>query len=209
MLLVTSPLLLLTAALVAADGGPVLYRQIRAGWRGRPFEALKIRSMRPNRFTTAELAMVHGQVGKFHPEVTAVGKWIRRYKVDELPQLLNVLWGEMSLIGPRPTVMEQVAGYTAYQRRRLELRPGLSGWAQVNGGIELTWPERILLDVWYVDHRSLLLDVKILMRTVAVVVFGDKRDEAALRTAKRYARSRRKIHDAAWPLEHQAAAQTN
>jgi lipopolysaccharide/colanic/teichoic acid biosynthesis glycosyltransferase len=106
-----------------------------------------------------------------HPLVTPVGSLIRRYKIDELPQLVNVLKGEMSLIGPRPTVPEQVDGFSPFEWRRQEILPGLTGWAQINGGIDITWPERIKLDVWYVDHRSAWIDISILLRTIPVV-FG-------------------------------------
>lgn len=184
--MVAAPLLLVTAIAVSLDGGPVFYRQTRAGLRGRRFTALKFRSMRPNNFTTAELAVFHGQVTSPHPEVTAVGRWIRRFKIDEIPQLINVLRGEMSVVGPRPTVVEQVRQYTDYQWGRLEVRPGLTGWAQVNGGIELDWPERILLDVWYVAHRSAWLDAAILCRTVMVVLFGERRKPDALMIAEKY-----------------------
>jgi lipopolysaccharide/colanic/teichoic acid biosynthesis glycosyltransferase len=200
-LLFTTPVLLITAILVSTDGGPVLYRQTRAGRGGRAFSIVKIRSMRPNRFTTAELISAHGQVDGLHPEVTAVGQWIRRFKVDELPQLINVLLGDMSLIGPRPTVMEQVEEYTPYQLRRLEVRPGLSGWAQVNGGIELSWPERILLDVWYIDNRSLWLDVSILWRTALVVFFGENRNISALHSAELHARQKLGVNDLVWPQQ--------
>jgi lipopolysaccharide/colanic/teichoic acid biosynthesis glycosyltransferase len=116
-----------------------------------------------------------------------VGRWIRRYKVDELPQLLNVLRGDMSLIGPRPAMPEHKQKYTAFEYRRLSIRPGMTGWAQVNGGMELSWPERIVLDVWYIDHRSLWLDIAILWQTLAVVIFGEEPDRAALEEALAYA----------------------
>ena len=119
--------------------------------------------------------------------VTSVGRWMRRLKIDELPQLLNVLCGEMSLIGPRPTIPEQVVAYSEFQRRRLEILPGITGWAQINGGIEISWPERIMLDVWYVDHRSLWLDIQILARTAAVILFGDQRNQGALNEARAHA----------------------
>lgn len=184
-----SPFLLLAAAAVRLDGGPVIYRQTRVGAQGRLFKVFKFRSMRPNNLTTAELAIEHGQVTVCHPEVTTVGRWIRRFKIDEVPQLMNVLRGEMSIVGPRPTVEEQVREYSEYQWRRLEVRPGLTGWAQVNGGIELDWPDRILLDVWYVDHRSLWLDASILCRTFRVIFAGDRCDPAALLKAERYFQS--------------------
>ena len=185
LLLLASPIFLVTAlAIRLSDHGPVFYRQTRAGWRGCPFELLKFRSMRVNNLP----AVVMGQVGIEHPMVTPVGRWLRRFKIDELPQLLNVLRGEMTLIGPRPTVLEQVKEYTAFQRRRLDVLPGMTGWAQVNGGVEISWPERILLDVWYVDHRSLWLYLKIMWRTITVVLFGEAPDLMSLEEAIRYAR---------------------
>jgi lipopolysaccharide/colanic/teichoic acid biosynthesis glycosyltransferase len=120
--------------------------------------------------------------------VTPVGRWLRRFKIDELPQLLCVLRGDMTLIGPRPTVLEQVREYTAFQRRRLDVPPGMTGWAQVNGGIEISWPERILLDVWYVDHRSFWLDLKILRRTISVILFGQVPNSTSLQEAIGYAK---------------------
>jgi len=185
LLLLASPIFLVTAlAIRLCDHGPVFYRQTRAGWRGCPFELLKFRSMRVNNLP----AVVMGQVGIEHPMVTPVGRWLRRFKIDELPQLLNVLRGEMTLIGPRPTVLEQVKEYTAFQRRRLDILPGMTGWAQVNGGVEISWPERILLDVWYVDHRSRWLYLKIMWRTITVVLFGEAPDLVSLEEAIRYAR---------------------
>jgi len=185
LLLVTAPVFLIGAvAIWCTDRGPVFFRQTRAGLSGRPFELLKFRSMRVNDLP----AVVMGQVGEEHPMVTPIGRWLRRFKIDELPQLLNVLRGEMTLIGPRPTVLEQVAQYTAFQRRRLDMPPGMTGWAQVNGGVEITWPQRIILDVWYVDHRSFGLNMNILWRTVAVVFFGDEPNLKALERAITYAR---------------------
>ena len=187
LLMLASPVLLATAIAVSLDGGPVFYRQTRAGIEGRSFAILKFRSMRPNTFTTAELAVLHGQITSPHPEVTPVGRLIRRYKIDEVPQLINVLRGEMSIVGPRPTVLEQVQDYSPYQWRRLNVLPGLTGWAQVNGGIEYDWPERILLDVWYVEHRTPWLDAVILCRTIMVVLFGERRNPGALVKAEQYA----------------------
>jgi lipopolysaccharide/colanic/teichoic acid biosynthesis glycosyltransferase len=187
LLLLTSPVLLITAAAIRlTDPGPVLYRQTRAGLRNRPFQLFKFRSMRVNNlplYDTTQASEIRGD----HPLVTPVGRWIRRLKVDELPQMLNVLRGEMSLIGPRPTVPEQTEEYTAFEMRRLEILPGLTGWTQINGGTENTWPERIMLDVWYVDHRSLWLDLSILWHTAAVVLFGERPNPKALADAKSYA----------------------
>lgn len=177
------PLLLLSAALIfLEDGSPVLYRQSRVGRGGRLFTLVKLRSMKQNGIPTSEI----GQVRLTDPLVTRMGRLLRRLKIDELPQLLNVLSGEMSLVGPRPTIPEQVAQYSTIQWRRLAVRPGLTGWAQINGNIELSWRERMFLDVWYVDHRSLLLDARILARTVLVVLTGERRSPAEVTRARKH-----------------------
>ena len=179
------PLLVLAACWVKLhDGGPVFYRQRRSGRGGREFDVFKLRSMQVNDLPVHAV----GEVSASHPLVTAPGRVIRRLKIDELPQLLSVLRGDMSLVGPRPTVPEQVREYGPFERRRLLVRPGLTGWAQVNGNVGFTWPERILLDVWYVDHWSLALDARILVRTAGVIVSGERRNAAALREAAAHAR---------------------
>ena len=184
-LLVFSATLILAsaAAIWLDDRGLIFYRQKRVGLCGRPFELMKFRSMRINNLPLDDVTEIRAG----HPLVTPVGKWIRRFKIDELPQLLNVLRGDMALIGPRPGVPEHLANYTEFQRRRLSVRPGLTGWAQVNGGIELTWAERIMLDIWYIDHRSFWIDLLILWQTVAVILFGEKRNPKALQEAMAYA----------------------
>jgi lipopolysaccharide/colanic/teichoic acid biosynthesis glycosyltransferase len=121
------------------------------------------------------------------PLVTPIGRIIRRLKIDELPQLINVLRGEMSWIGPRPTVFAQIEKYSHFQRRRLEILPGMTGWAQVNGGAEIPWSERIILEVWYVDHRSFLVDIQILCKTIAVIIRGHKPNLQAVEQARCYA----------------------
>src|SRR5262245_26627850 len=185
LLLLASPIFLVTAlAIWFTDRGPVFYRQTRAGRHGVPFELVKFRSMKVHHISP----LVVGQVRGEHPMVTPVGRLLRRFKIDELPQLLNVRRGEMALIGPRPTVLEQVADYTPFQRRRLDIPPGMTGWAQVNGGIEISWPDRILLDVWYVDHRTFWLDLKILWRTIGVILFGEAPDSTSLQEAIGYAK---------------------
>src|SRR5215831_8103981 len=169
LLLLASPIFLVTAvAIWLTDRGPVFYRQTRAGRRGVPFELVKFRSMKVHHISP----LVVGQVRGEHPMVTPVGRWLRRFKIDELPQLFCVLRGDMALIGPRPTVPEQVKEYTTFQRRRLDVPPGMTGWAQVNGGVEISWPGRILVGVLYVDHRLFLLDLKDLWRTKRVDLFG-------------------------------------
>jgi lipopolysaccharide/colanic/teichoic acid biosynthesis glycosyltransferase len=167
-LAVTSPLLAASAVAVKLeDGGPVLYRQVRVGKDGEDFELLKLRTM----VVGAEKKGAGFAVDAGDSRITRVGRLLRRTSVDELPQLWNVLRGEMSLIGPRPTLRYQVDQYTDHQRRRLDVRPGLTGWAQVNGRATLPWAERIELDIWYVEHRSALVDLKILLKT-PLALFG-------------------------------------
>ena len=149
------------------DGGPVLFRQTRVGKDGKDFELVKLRSMSVG----AEHLGAGFAVDQGDARITRVGRALRRLSVDELPQLWNVLRGDMSVIGPRPTLRYQVDRYTDRQRRRLEVRPGLTGLAQVNGRATLAWDDRIELDVWYVDHRSPLVDLKILLRT-PLALFG-------------------------------------
>ncbi len=167
-LVLASPFLAVAAlAIRLEDGGPVLFRQTRVGQDGEDFELLKLRSMTVGaEHTGAGYAVDRGDA-----RITRVGRVLRRTSVDELPQLWNVLRGDMSVIGPRPTLRYQVDRYTDEQRRRLEVRPGLTGWAQVQGRATLAWSERIELDVWYVEHRSPSLDLKILLRT-PLALFG-------------------------------------
>jgi lipopolysaccharide/colanic/teichoic acid biosynthesis glycosyltransferase len=184
LLLLLAPVLLLSALLVLLeDGWPVMFRQVRVGHHGRSFKLLKLRTMRQHMLPVS----VVGQVGSDHVLVLRTGRWLRRLKLDELPQLVNVLRGDMSLVGPRPTVPEQVAAYTPYQRRRLEVPAGMTGWAQVHGGVVLPWPDRILLDVWYIDHWSLALDLRILLRTMSVLFRGERADPATLAIARTHA----------------------
>ncbi len=168
-LLVLSPLLALAALLIKLESrGAVFYRQRRVGRGGRPFEMWKLRTMVPGAETMgAGLYVLEGD-----SRITRVGRRLRRFSLDELPNLVNVVRGEMSLVGPRPTVQQQVDRYTERQRRRLEVKPGITGWAQVNGRATLPWPERIELDVWYVEHRSLVLDLRILAKTVRMLASG-------------------------------------
>jgi lipopolysaccharide/colanic/teichoic acid biosynthesis glycosyltransferase len=168
-LAMTSPLLALAALAVRLEShGPVLYRQRRVGRNGEPFELWKLRTMVPRAETMgAGVYVLEGD-----PRITRVGRLLRRFSLDELPNLVNVLKGEMAIVGPRPTVQEQVDRYTERQRRRLEVKPGITGWAQVNGRTSLPWPERIELDVWYVEHRSLWLDLRILAKTARMLATG-------------------------------------
>jgi lipopolysaccharide/colanic/teichoic acid biosynthesis glycosyltransferase len=168
-LVAASPLLALAAlAIKLEDGGPILYRQTRVGKDGVDFELLKLRTM----VVGAETMGAGLAVNRGDPRITRVGRLLRRTSLDELPQLWNVVRGEMSVIGPRPTLRYQVERYDERQRRRLEVKPGLTGWAQVNGRAALPWAERIELDVWYVEHRSPLLDLKILARTPLALFRG-------------------------------------
>jgi lipopolysaccharide/colanic/teichoic acid biosynthesis glycosyltransferase len=167
-LIVASPVLALAAlAVKLEDGGPVLYRQTRVGKDGADFELLKLRTM----IVGAEHQGAGLAVNKGDTRITRAGAILRRLSLDELPQLWNVLRGDMSVVGPRPTLRYQVERYTERQRRRLEVKPGITGWAQIHGRAALPWEERIELDVWYVEHRSQLVDLRILLRT-PVALFG-------------------------------------
>ena len=169
LLLVTAPLLGLAAFAIRLESrGPVFYRQLRVGRDGEPFELWKLRTMVPG----AEAMGAGIYVLEGDPRITRIGRLLRRFSLDELPNLVNVLRGEMAIVGPRPTVQEQVDRYTDRQRRRLEVKPGITGWAQINGRTSLSWPERIELDVWYVEHRSMRLDLRILVRTARMLATG-------------------------------------
>jgi lipopolysaccharide/colanic/teichoic acid biosynthesis glycosyltransferase len=173
-LAVASPALALAAlAVKLEDGGPVLYRQRRVGLHGREFELVKLRTM----VVGAEREGAGWAVNEGDPRITRVGRLLRRLSLDELPQLWNVVRGDMSLVGPRPTLSYQVERYTARQRRRLEVKPGITGWAQIHGRARLPWDERIELDVWYVEHRSPSVDLKILLRTPLALFAGTYKGE--------------------------------
>jgi lipopolysaccharide/colanic/teichoic acid biosynthesis glycosyltransferase len=163
-LLVLSPLLLILAATVAVKlGRPVLFRQQRPGLGGRPFELIKFRTM-------TDATDARGRVLPDAERLTPFGRWLRSTSLDELPELWNVLTGDMSLVGPRPLLMAYLPRYSIRQARRHEVRPGLTGWAQVNGRNSLSWDEKFELDVWYVDNHTFLLDLRILGATVLQVV---------------------------------------
>jgi lipopolysaccharide/colanic/teichoic acid biosynthesis glycosyltransferase len=168
-LVLSSPILLaaMVAVRIESHGSPI-YRQRRVGKDGEPFEMLKLRTM----VSGAEHQGAGMAVNYGDPRITRVGQILRRFSIDELPNLVNVLRGEMSIVGPRPTIQVQVDQYTERQRRRLEVKPGLTGWAQVNGRASLPWHERIELDLWYVEHRSFLLDLRIILKTVHMLVAG-------------------------------------
>jgi lipopolysaccharide/colanic/teichoic acid biosynthesis glycosyltransferase len=165
----SAPLVALLALAIRLESpGSPIYTQVRVGRDGRPFRIFKLRTMvHGAEFTGAGLAISAGD-----DRVTRLGALMRRYSLDELPNLWNVLRGDMSVIGPRPTLQHQVDAYTDRQRGRLAVKPGITGWAQVNGRASLPWPERIELDLWYVEHRSLALDLRILRRTSRLVLTG-------------------------------------
>ena len=165
-LALSAPLIGVAAVLIKQeDGGPVFFRQTRVGLDGADFEVLKLRTM----VVDAESQGAGFAVDAGDPRILRIGDLLRRTSVDELPQFWNVLVGEMSLVGPRPTLRYQVEQYDERQRRRLEVRPGITGWAQIHGRASLPWAERIELDVWYVEHQSLRLDLSIMLRTVGTL----------------------------------------
>lgn len=167
LLVVLAPVLLVLALCVAVMlGRPVIFRQKRPGWHGRPFELMKFRTMTHAR--DANGALLPDAV-----RLTGFGRWLRRTSLDELPELINVIKGDMSLVGPRPLLMEYLPLYSAEQGRRHEARPGVTGWAQVNGRNSLSWEEKFELDVWYVDHHSMTLDLRILVMTIAKVFHAE------------------------------------
>jgi lipopolysaccharide/colanic/teichoic acid biosynthesis glycosyltransferase len=168
-MILAAPLIAVSIVLIHVEGGgKAIYRQTRVGLNGVEFEMLKLRTM------------VHGSdpvgvgtiVARDDPRVTRIGRFLRRTSLDELPNLINVMRGEMALVGPRPTIPAQVAGYTEHQNRRHEVKPGITGWAQVQGRAGIPWEERIELDIQYVDNRSLLMDLKILWKTIWLTATG-------------------------------------
>lgn len=168
-LVVLAPFLLVAAIAIRLDSpGPVLYRQRRIGLGGREFEMLKLRTM----VGGSDPVGVGTVVTRDDPRVTRTGRFLRRTSLDEIPNLVNVLGGEMAIVGPRPTIPAQVEDYTPRQRRRHDVRPGLTGWAQVRGRAGIPWEERIELDLHYVEHRSAWLDLRILARTARLLVSG-------------------------------------
>jgi lipopolysaccharide/colanic/teichoic acid biosynthesis glycosyltransferase len=168
-LVVLSPLLAIAAiAIRLGSRGPAIYRQRRVGLGGSEFEMLKLRTM----VQGSDPVGVGTVVGRDDPRVTGAGRLLRRTSLDEIPNLVNVLRGEMAIVGPRPTIPAQVEGYTPRQRRRHDVRPGITGWAQVQGRAGIPWEERIELDLWYVEHRSLGLDLRILAKTTWLLVTG-------------------------------------
>lgn len=184
LLLLCSPLMLLAAVLIKATSpGPVFFRQVRGGKDGEPFSVTKFRTMRAGR--TPDPKEI---VPLDHPEITRVGHFLRRLKIDELPQLFNVIRGDMSVVGPRPTLLDQIAEYDAFRRQRLLVKPGLTGLAQVYSSAAASWDERISYDIAYVRLCSPLLDLAILLRTFLVVCLGESRTARPFGST-RYARS--------------------
>ncbi|TWJ93436.1 putative sugar transferase EpsL [Bacillus licheniformis] len=164
LLVALSPAMILTTCLIRWKiGSPVLFRQTRPGLNGEPFTLYKFRTMTDERDAAGNLL-------SDEKRLTKTGRLIRKTSLDELPQLINVIKGDLSLVGPRPLLMEYIPLYTKRQWRRHEVKPGITGWAQINGRNKVTWEEKFELDVWYVDHRSFLLDLKILLLTVVKVL---------------------------------------
>jgi lipopolysaccharide/colanic/teichoic acid biosynthesis glycosyltransferase len=176
MLFIALPFLVILLLIIPMESsGSAIFVQTRVGRSGRPFTLYKLRS-----FYSHAHGLLPGEVWDGDPRVTRVGSFLRRSKLDELPQLVNVLLGQMSLVGPRPDIPVQVADYDERHRQRLAVRPGLTGLAQISGNINLTWPQRIELDRWYVAHRSLRLDLAILLHTLPVVWRGERRGDDPL-----------------------------
>ena len=168
-LVIASPVI--AAAMIAIrieSAGSPIYRQRRVGKDGEPFDMVKLRTM----VADAEFMGDGLAVNRGDPRITRVGSFLRRFSIDELPNLVNVIRGEMAFVGPRPTIQAQVDQYTEHQLRRLEVKPGLTGWAQIKGRASLPWSERIELDVWYVDNKAPLLDLKIILRTIRMLLMG-------------------------------------
>ena len=163
LLLLSPAILLIAVAIRLSMGPPVLFRQTRPGWRGKPFILVKFRTMTD----------IRDHAGELLPDcerLTPLGKFLRRVSLDELPQLWNVLKGELSLVGPRPLLMKYLGRYSAFEKRRHEVKPGVTGWAQVLGRNALTWDQKFELDVWYVDHWTLALDLRILALTILALL---------------------------------------
>lgn len=187
MLILALPLIVVTAlAIRLALGSPVLLRQTRPGQHGKPFSFYKFRTMTEERDATGALLSDERRL-------TRLGRWLRSTSLDELPQLFNVLRGDMSLVGPRPLLMEYLPLYSPRQARRHEVLPGITGWAQVNGRNAISWEEKFEFDVWYVDHRSFLLDLRILALTVIRVFRRGDINQPGSATMARFSGSRCKV----------------
>jgi len=175
LIVLSVPLCLVAVIIRLTSDGPVLFRQPRLGLQARPFTLMKFRTMTAPRDADGNPVTDHGSLTSAtdHERQTAIGRFLRRTSVDELPELINVLRGDMSLVGPRPLLLRYWERYSPEQRRRNEVKPGITGWAQVNGRNALSWKERFELDVWYVDHRSFWLDLKIIAMTVGTILQQD------------------------------------
>jgi sugar transferase EpsL len=179
-ILILSPLLLFISFIVGVNyGTPIIFRQKRPGYRGKPFWVYKFRTM-TNTHDTQDNLLPDSQ------RITRLGQFLRSYSLDELPELFNVLRGEMSWIGPRPLLMQYLERYSPEQARRHEVLPGITGWAQINGRNTLTWEEKFKLDVWYVDHRSFWLDIKILVLTILKVLRREGINQPGQATAEEF-----------------------
>jgi lipopolysaccharide/colanic/teichoic acid biosynthesis glycosyltransferase len=178
--LIISPIIVLTTLLVyLAHGSPVLFRQIRPGYQGKPFTLYKFRTMTDKRDE-------HGNLLSDDSRLTRLGKFLRSTSLDELPELINVLKGEMSWVGPRPLLMQYLERYTTEQARRHDVLPGITGWAQINGRNTITWEDKFILDIWYVDNWSLSLDVKILLLTIWKVITREGVSQPGYATAEEF-----------------------
>ena len=170
-IIIVSPILLVAIiAIKITMPGPVFFYQERAGKNMKPFNILKLRTMKVDK--EAE-RILDGK--KDEERITPVGRILRRTKLDELPQLINVFKGDMSLVGPRPTIMSQAKGYNSFQKKRLRMRPGMTGLAQVNGNISLSWDDRITYDIKYIEEFNIGLDIRILIKTIKVIIFGEEK----------------------------------
>ena len=164
LLVIFAPLMICTALIIRVKmGKPVLFRQLRPGFKGKPFYLYKFRTM-------TEAVDREVKISEDRQRLTSTGRWIRKYSLDELPQLINVLKGELSFVGPRPLLMAYLDRYTVEQARRHDVKPGITGWAQVNGRNTLTWEDKFAMDVWYVDNQSIWLDLKIMVLTLFKVL---------------------------------------
>jgi len=175
------PLMLFISFIILLSmGRPIFFKQIRSGLNGKPFLIYKF-------ITMLDLRDESGNLLPDDLRITSLGRILRYLRLDELPELFNILKGDMSLVGPRPTLPEQVLSYNDFQKKRLSIRPGLTGWAQINGNTKLSWEDRILLDIWYIDHWDLLIDIKILYETIKVVFNGERINPLVLEEARKYA----------------------
>jgi len=187
-LLILLPLLCLLALMVRVNlGCPIIFRQLRPGYQGRPFSLFKFRTMTDDRTDRGTL-LSDGE------RLTRFGRLLRSTSLDELPELINVLRGEMSIVGPRPLLMQYLDRYTPEQARRHEVKPGITGWAQINGRNALTWEEKFILDVWYVDHWSFGLDLRILAITFWKTLTGEGVNQPGLATAEEFQGTSKRRH---------------